>query len=53
MVDPANEAGLLVGVNVEKSQLSEAVMVLNCKVGHLTFVYQGLPTDGNSRRQYF
>jgi len=34
---------LLVGVNVASSWLSEATIVLNCKVGSIPFVYLGMP----------
>ncbi|RHN52388.1 hypothetical protein MtrunA17_Chr6g0479961 [Medicago truncatula] len=44
---------LLVGVNVSSSWLSEATMVLNCKVGYIPFVYLGLPIGGNARRLSF
>jgi hypothetical protein len=44
---------LLVGVNVSASWLSEAAMVLNCKVGSIPFVYLGLPIGGNARRLSF
>jgi len=43
----------LVGVNVASSWLSEAAMVLNCKVGSIPFVYLGLPIGGNARRLSF
>jgi hypothetical protein len=43
----------LVGVNVPASWLSEAAMVLNCKVGSIPFVYLGLPIGGNARRLVF
>ena len=43
----------LVGVNVPASWLSEAAMVLNCKVGTIPFVYLGLPIGGNARRLAF
>jgi len=43
----------LVGVNVASSWLSEATMVLNCKVGTIPFVYLGMPIGGNSRRLSF
>jgi len=44
---------LLVGVNVSSSWLSEATMVLNCKVRSIPFVYLGLPIGGNVRRLSF
>jgi len=44
---------LLVGVNVEESWLLEVVMVLNCKVGWIQFVYLCLPISGNPRRLSF
>ena len=43
----------LVGVNVASSWLTEAAMVLNCKVGFIPFVYLGMPIGGNSRRLSF
>ena len=43
----------LVGVNVASSWLSEAAMVLNCKVGSIPFVYLSMPIGGNSRRLSF
>jgi hypothetical protein len=43
----------LVGVNVVTSWLSEAAMVLSCKVGSVPFVYLGLPIRGNARRLTF
>jgi hypothetical protein len=43
----------LVGVNVHDSWLSEAAMVLNCKMGSIPFVYLGLPIGGNPRRLAF
>ena len=42
-----------VGVNVSTSWLSEAAMVLSCKVGSVPFVYLGLPIGGNVRRLAF
>ena len=43
----------LVGMNVSASWLSEAALVMNCKVGTLPFVYLGLPIGGNARRLAF
>jgi len=43
----------LVGANVANSWLSEAAMVLNCRVGSIPFVYLGLPIGGNARRLSF
>ena len=43
----------LVGVNVPASWLSEAAMVLNCKIRTIPFVYLGLPIGGNARRVAF
>jgi len=40
----------LVGANVANSWLSEAAMVLNCKVGAIPFVYLGMSIGGNARR---
>jgi hypothetical protein len=44
---------MLVGVNVSGSWLSEAALVLNCKVGSIPFMYLGLPIGGNARRLSF
>ena len=44
---------LLVGVNVQGSWLSEAAMVLNCKVGTIPFMYLGLPIGGNASQLPF
>jgi len=43
----------LVGVNVSTSWLTEAAMVLSCKMGTVPFVYLGLPIGGNARRLAF
>ena len=43
----------LVGVYVAGSWLSEAAMVLSCKVSVIPFVYLGLPIGGNARRLTF
>ena len=43
----------LVGVNIHVPWLTEAAMVLNCKVGSILFVYLGLPIGGNPRRLAF
>jgi len=43
----------LVGVNVAVSWLTEAVLVMNCRVGSLPFVYLGLPIGGNARHLSF
>jgi len=42
-----------VGVNVSASWLAEAVVVLNCKVDSLPFVYLGMPMGGSTRRLIF
>jgi len=42
-----------VGVNVSTSWLTEAAMVLSCKVGSVPFVYLGLPIGGNARQLAF
>jgi len=44
---------MLVGVNVGDSWLSEVAMVMNCKTGRLSFVYLGLPIDGDAYRLNF
>ena len=43
----------LVGVNVFDSWLSEATLVLHCRVGCLLFVYLGLPVGGKAHRLDF
>jgi len=43
----------LVGVNVPESWLSEAALVLRCRVGCLPFVYLGLPIGGKAHRLDF
>ena len=40
-------------VNVHLSWLTEAALVLKCKVGSLPFVYLGLPIGGDARRLSF
>ena len=42
-----------VGVNVSASWLAEVVVILNCKVGSLPFVYLGMPMGGSARRLIF
>ena len=44
---------MLTGVNVPDSWLTEAAMVMNCRVGTLPFVYLGLPVGGDARRLEF
>jgi hypothetical protein len=43
----------LFGVNVHQSWLTEAALVLKCKVGNLPFLYLGLPIGGEARRLSF
>jgi len=43
----------LVGVNVSRSWLLEAAVVLNCKISSLPIVYLGLLVGGDSRRLNF
>lgn len=43
----------LVSVNVNGSWLEEAVITLDCKLGHLLFKYIGLSIGGNPRRLSF
>jgi len=43
----------LIGVNVQGSWLTEATLVLKCKVGNLPFVYFGLPVGGDVCRLSF
>jgi len=38
---------LLVGINVSESWLVEATKVLNCKIGHIPFVYLDIPIGEN------
>jgi len=40
---------MLVGVNIYDSWLNEAVFVLCCKVGKVSFVYLGLSIEGDPR----
>jgi hypothetical protein len=44
---------LLTGVNVSDSWLSEAALVLNCRVGAFPFVYLGFPIGGDPRKLDF
>lgn len=44
------QKNLLVGVNVYNSWLTEVVVVFNCKMGSLPFLYMGLPIGGDSRK---
>ncbi|GAU49405.1 hypothetical protein TSUD_92510 [Trifolium subterraneum] len=44
---------MLVGVNIGDSWLSEATVVLGCKVGKVPFMYLGLPVGGDPRRLSF
>jgi hypothetical protein len=34
---------MLVGVNIDDSWLVDASLVINCKIGHVPFIYLGLP----------
>ena len=40
---------MLVGVNISDSWLVEAASILNCKMGHVPFLYLGLSIGGNPR----
>jgi hypothetical protein len=41
---------MLVGViNVDGNWLVDALMVMNCKIGQILFIYLGLPIGGNPR----
>ncbi|CAI8617498.1 unnamed protein product [Vicia faba] len=40
----------LIGVNIHRSWLEEAVVALNCRVWTTPFKYLGLPVGGNHRR---
>jgi len=42
-----------VGVNVPDSWLVEAASILNCRVGHVPFLYLGLSIGGNPSRLAF
>jgi len=44
---------MLTGVNVVDSWLTEAAMVMNCRVGMLPFVYLRLPVGGDAWRLEF
>ena len=44
---------MLTGININASWLSEAALVLNCRVGMLPFVYLGLPIGGDACRLEF
>ena len=44
---------MLTGVNVSKSWLTEAALVMNCRKGSLPFTYLGLPIGGDSRKLSF
>jgi len=44
---------LLVGVNISNSWLVKAASILNCRVGHVSFLYLGLSIGGNPRRLAF
>jgi hypothetical protein len=44
---------MIVDVNVPDSWLNEASMVLNSKIGHVPFMYPGLPIGGDSRKLNF
>ena len=48
-----NHKILLVGVNLSDYWLVEASVVLNCKIGQLSFVYLGLPIGRNQQRLSF
>ncbi|PNY08829.1 cysteine-rich receptor-like protein kinase [Trifolium pratense] len=44
---------ILVGVNIAEAWLRDAASVLNCKLGHIPFLYLGLPIGGNANRNSF
>jgi len=44
---------LLFGINVTDSRLNEAASVMNCKHGHLPFLFLGLPIGGDPRKLQF
>ncbi|PNX77892.1 ribonuclease H, partial [Trifolium pratense] len=44
---------MLVGVNIAQVWLRDATSVLNCKLGHIPFLYLGIPIGGNAKRNLF
>ena len=44
---------MFVGVNISESWLAKATSILNCKVGHVPFMYLGLSIGGNPSRLAF
>jgi len=44
---------MLVGVNIFESWLVEETSILNCKMGHVSFMYLGLTIGGNPSRLAF
>jgi len=44
---------ILVGINVDESWLSEAALVLSCKIGRIPFMYLSLPISGDARHLIF
>jgi hypothetical protein len=44
---------MLVGVNISESWLAKAASILNCRVGHVPFMYLGLYIGGNPSRLAF
>ena len=44
---------MLLSVNIHDSWLAEAAFVLNCKLGHVPFLYLGLPIGGDSHKLKF
>jgi len=45
--------GMLTGINISDSWLSEAALVMNCRRGTIPFIYLGLPIGGDSRKLSF
>lgn len=44
---------MLVGINVADSWLNKVSVVMNCKIGHLPFLYLGLLIGGDSLKLRF
>jgi len=44
---------MLTGINISDSWLAEAVVVMNCRRGTMSFVYLGLPIGGDPRKLNF
>lgn len=44
---------MLFGINIKDSWLSEAALILSCKIGNIPFLYLGLPIGGDPRQLNF